>query len=828
MSRAFSSPIRRQAVSKTLSCLAVAGGFLYGSSSVLTAGESSTLASLAEREAGRRAAQVQAAQPDLDEAARLLKDGQAEAAYLKYESVYMALPDVPLTQETRTLAREGYVRAGLTYAGELMASGNYPAAIVILEKLDGPAVAPGDRRIARLRAKLEDPDRFPPALTAQHVALVAKVKQLLHLAHSQGETGQYDAALLTFEEVLRLDPYNKAAREGMIRVEKHRSDYFNAARDHTRAKMINDVNETWENKVPLRRVDVTSMFGNDGSTVPGSAVRGGRETILEKLRDIKVERIDFSGASLEEVVEYMRVRSRDLDPAKKGIDFVINIPRETVTPPISLALRDMPLEEVLRYVTQLAGLSYRVEDFAVRLVPLEADSSVIISKTYKVPPDFISRAAVGSSEDASQNPFGNSSSSGSNAPAGGLQFRRMDAKEYLASQGISFAEGAGASYSPVTGLLIVRNTSANIEMVDMLVEQAMNRSPKQVVVDVKMMEVIDNSLSEIGFDWLLGTFGRGNAVQGSGGTTGNQQDPGFAGREFPNQILTPGGGSTPVGQNPVTSGLRSSGDLAQQGIDSLIFNSSGGVDSGSRRAPGVLSLSGVLTDPQFQVVLRAVQQKKGIDMLSQPSVVARSGQQATIEITRELIYPTEFDPPQIPTNIGNNITVIDLETGAVIPQPLPPIPVTPTTPTSFDMRRTGTVLTVTPEISEDGRSVELTISPDFTEFAGFVNYGTPINQVDRFGSATELTPNLIYQPVFDTRRIVTSVKVWDGATVVLGGAITDREEIINDKVPVLGDMPFVGRLFKSRVKQRLTKNVLIFATVRVIDPAGSRINPDMR
>ena len=186
-----------------------------------------------------------------------------------------------------------------------------------------------------------------------------------------------------------------------------------------------------------------------------------------------------------------------------------------------------------------------------------------------------------------------------------------------------------------------------------------------------------------------------------------------------------------------------------------------------------------------------------------------------------MIYPTEFDPPQIPTNVGElpNPFIIGVTYG------LQPAVVTPSTPTAFETRRVGVVLDVEPVISEDGRTVDLTIVPEVTDFIGFVNYGSPIRTVGLEGSATvELTENRIYQPIFSTRRVTTAVKVWDGATVVLGGLISDNTITIQDKVPFLGDIPGVGRMFRSQVKQRRMKNLLFFVTVRVVDPSGSSLH----
>ncbi|MEN3940558.1 Amuc_1098 family type IV pilus outer membrane protein [Prosthecobacter sp. SYSU 5D2] len=784
------------------------GSLLFPCFSV--AGESTF--ALAEKEIQRRAETVSSREMLLPEAETLLRKGETAAALKIYEEVYTGLPDVPLAQEARALALDGYVRSGLVRAQELTTAGDYPGATALLDRLDSQGVAKGDKRISRMRALFSDPDRYPPALTPGHVARVAEVKTLLELGNSQREIGEYDKSLLTFEEVLRLDPYNSAARLGMQKTEADRTRYLDAAKDHTRSKMLNDVSGAWENPVAVSRTDVSSLFNGSGTTGIATGIRGGREAIQQKLRDLKIARIDFSGASLQEVVEYLRVRSRDLDPAGRGIDFVISLPPDFPSRPISLNLIEVPLEEVLRYVAEIAGLSYRVEEFAVRLVTAASGSSVIITKTYRVPPDFITRTPVGAEAPATADPFANTSS----APTSGLGFRRMGAQEYLQSYGILFGEGASATYSAVSGTLMVRNTASNLELVDNLVEQALTRSPKQVIIDVKLMDVGEDRLTELGFDWLLGGGGVSNDQYVLGGGTPGNLGSALASQDFPFQNAT-----TAVGANPVTAGLRSSADLGVQGVDGVL---AGIVPSTARRSPGVLSVAGVLTTPQFQGVLRALDQKKGIDMTAQPSVITRTGQQASLEIIRELIYPTEFDPPQIPTTVGNT-TLVDAVTGALIPLPLPPAVITPTTPTAFEMRRTGVVLNVTPEISEDGKSVDLTLNPEFTDFTGFVNYGSPINTVTD-GEFFELTPNLIFQPVFDSKRIVTSVKVWDGATVVLGGVITDREELIDDKVPVMGDLPFIGRFFKSTVKQRRLRNVVMFVSVRVVDPSGARINPD--
>src|SRR5436853_7569333 len=179
-----------------------------------------------------------------------------------------------------------------------------------------------------------------------------------------------------------------------------------------------------------------------------------------------------------------------------------------------------------------------------------------------------------------------------------------------------------------------------------------------------------------------------------------------------------------------------------------------------------------MTKPQFQVVIRALNQKEGIDLLSAPRVTTKSGHRSVIEIVREFRYATQFTAPQVPTFSGGG-------SGTTVA----PAIVTPTTPTAFETRNTGVTLEVEPVVGPDGVTIDLNLVPQVVEFEGFINYGSPIRTVNPallgflgipssltgVTQAITLTDNVINQPIFSTRKVTTSVSVWDGQTVVLGG-----------------------------------------------------------
>jgi general secretion pathway protein D len=81
-------------------------------------------------------------------------------------------------------------------------------------------------------------------------------------------------------------------------------------------------------------------------------------------------------------------------------------------------------------------------------------------------------------------------------------------------------------------------------------------------------------------------------------------------------------------------------------------------------------------------------------------------------------------------------------------------------------------------------------------------------------------------PHFTVREIVTEVNIWDNQTVVLGGLVSSEINTIKDQVPFLGDLPLVGRLFQSQSKVSNKKNLMIFVTATIVDPAGNRVHSD--
>ncbi len=78
-------------------------------------------------------------------------------------------------------------------------------------------------------------------------------------------------------------------------------------------------------------------------------------------------------------------------------------------------------------------------------------------------------------------------------------------------------------------------------------------------------------------------------------------------------------------------------------------------------------------------------------------------------------------------------------------------------------------------------------------------------------------------PFYRVREIDTEVTIADGATLVMGGLTSEKVEAFEDRVPLLGSMPLVGRLFRNEGERAIKRNLMMFVTAKIVEPTG-RIN----
>jgi general secretion pathway protein D len=773
--------------------------------------------SLAEKEASSRLERVVTAQELLMKGDAAYGSGKYQEAVQQYLEARNLIPNAPASADLLAAATERYATAAVQRAAELSRKGDVAAAKELIEKVLAESVAPQHPAALAMRGKLDDPIRTNPALTKEHTKDVDEVRRTLYEADGFFQLGKYDMAKTMYEDVLRIDATNTAARRGMEKIAQQKTDYQVAAHDQTRAEMLAQVDALWELPVP-EFVDPLMLNPTETAGIED------RPHIGELVRTIIIPSIDLEQVSIEEAIDYLRARSIELDttvtdPTQRGVNFVLNLGNDAAGPGqqvrairFDLKVNNVPLEKALAYVCDQTRTQYTVDDFAVTIRPVGTDGVDLISRSYKVPPDFLSTDAVAPDKPAND-PFG-----GDNKEEG-LLAKRMTAEEKLRSYGVPFPEGAAASYNGQSSTIFVKNTAGNQDIVQQVVDSIAQTEPVQVIVRVTMIKVQEDRLKELGFDWVLNNVGLG----GGGITGGDATFLGGGTQGTGNAVDITNGATNP---SPLTSGLRSGNSAtSSNGIDDLIRKSNEGFSPSPQRAPGVLSLLGLFTDGQVAMMMRGLDQKKGVDLVSKPSTVTRSGQSAKIEIIREFIYPSEYEPPELPQQIGNNNNNNNFNNGNGGGGVAAGVtPVTPAHPTAFEKRNVGTVLEVNPIVSADRKYIELSVKPEMTNFDGFVNYGTPISSTstDFLGnvSLVEVTANRILQPVFSVIRANTSVTIADGATIMIGGMVEERVQNVNDKVPFLGSVPLFGGLFQSKALKPIRTNVLILVNVELQDPSG--------
>ncbi|MCB1088095.1 MAG: type II and III secretion system protein, partial [Verrucomicrobiae bacterium] len=765
------------------------------------------------------------------------------------------LPDAPITKDRRDAYVKQYASASVKLAQQRADEADYEQSRTLLENVLAPDIDPDNFEAKKLLERLNDPDWYSPALTPKHLESVRAVEKALKTAQGYIDIGDYDNAEMEYFKVLNEDRYNSGARRGLEGVEQERLNYYETARNHTRSEFMRRVAQGWELPVPVSvtGAGLPSEFKADTSTDRIAEIEN-------KLKTIIIPSVEFVQTPLRDAIDFLRLRAQELDTnpdvTKRGVDIILNTgnslggvaaPAAGAAPapggaalgfdgaaagppaggggfgggvdqtPITLQLSNVPLVEALRYTLALANLKYKVEPNAVVVLPLSTPDQELYTNVYVVPPNFLVSDGGGGGGGAAAGPVDPFAAPG-NAGAATPQVRKT-ARDVLESYGIVFGQGASATFNPQTSQLIVRQTQDQMELVEAVIESIRGGGQKQIFITSKFIEIGEEVGKELGFDWLLGPFNIGSApkIFGGGGTTGNT-----GAIDNSNFSFVQPGAAAPVGTNPLTAGLRSGFNAIDgNSIDSLISEAAGNVQGGNAVAPAIFGIAGVFTDPQFQVMIRALNQHKGVDLMSAPSVLARSGQRAKIEVIREIIYPTEYDPPEIPNQIGGGISVGGGAGGGATSG----FPVTPATPAAFETRNTGITLEVDPVIGGDNFTIDLNLAPEVVEFEGFINYGSPINSVGidpvTGGSSTvQLTENRIEMPIFSTRKVTTQVTIWDGQTVALGGLIREDVQDVQDKVPLLGDMPVVGRLFRNDVELHLKKNLTIFVSAKLVDPAG--------
>jgi general secretion pathway protein D len=764
-----------------------------------------------EKETAKREQMLAPLQEAFAMSKRLVSDGQSTQGCDRLEKAYAALPETlretPLALDVKkTLAKLQAVLA------EAAAEENHwpearrrALASLQYDPQNEKALTQLQQADEVLRRGTVGGNDINPALTTKFFDRLNIVRSGLEEAQALRETGQLQKAEERYEDVLQADPFNQVATEGIKKIYQERGLVAEKARDLSNLERRREVREAWNNIYPKNSSAA-------GGIVVSSALTASPSYALEqKMQKTVIPQVDFSGADLETIRRALISLSRtyDSDAGKGGVNFVVST--DVANPqPVTLKLRQTTLAEVVRYIAQIAGVKARITDIGVTFGPLVEKRPELNSQNFTVSPSFFKGA-----EDKEQGVAGGTLRGA--APAGGAGatdvLAGQNEQKKLMALGVQFPLGAYAVYNQKTSQLKVVNNQEMLDMIGMLISAAEEQT-LLIQVGVRLVEINQLDMDSI---TVNSTFG---------GPTFYLPSPLPAGLDPASDGKTPSA-STQRGVNGQLNQIQGVGLLPNNTLQSFLQK---GVLAGTNQttsyALNTMDFGGTIFDSiTFSTLITAISQKNSANVLANPSIILKRGQKGVIEVAQEFKYVKEYSDPQ-----SSIRTIIPAGGGAVATGIPGPETVIGSFPSQIsDPVPIGVKMGVKPDVTGDNSRVLLELEPSFVDFEGFINYGVPIysSYTQTYFDVEELLiTNNIQQPVFIRRDLtLPAVEVSDGYTLLLGGLLREDIQKIDEKVPILGDIPIFGRGFQGKTEQAIKKNTLIFVTPRILDVSGQPLNP---
>ncbi len=608
--------------------------------------------------------------------------------------------------------------------------------------------------------------------------------------------GQLAEAELVFEAVIAEDPFNREAMAYLQRTAQKQSSSEIRQQRASRAQAIAKVDAAWNPDAKV--VVLPTDEGNGPVKTPEELAI---EAMTARLSAIMIPSLDFRDANIKDVVLFLTETTRRQDATKQGVNILLLGMESSMTADqdnITISIRDMSLYEALQYIVEMASLKFDVQPKAVAIMPVNyvpPESLKLVS--YDVIPEVGAEleSMSGDGGGGVDDLFGDASSSSATGPA--------DVQGFFSI--VDWPEGSSAIYQPNFHKLFVKNTKKNLSAVEDILadleDEAIKKRSQQVEIEAKFVEYNEGALEELGFEWTLyddgefagfgldtaGTYYRRNqgyttAQSVNGGSSTLYNDP-ISGYEQINNS---------PGQSLFGNGQRNNSS-AFEALQSGLLSAMGG-------APAQMMFHNNGNFP-LDLAISALEQEGTADVLSAPKVTTKSGNEAIIRVVEVHRYPQDYD----------------VETG----QRTAPV-VKPQDWEDYDL---GVVLKVTPVVDAESNTIDLDLQPEINKFKGYDNYIVGYNayesggnnQSELFGDGSAL---LARMPFFETRTVQTQVTIADGSTVVMGGLVDERTDTFRDQVPFLGDIPYLGRLFRTEGSRSSKKNLVISVKATQVDSRG--------
>ena len=616
-------------------------------------------------------------------------------------------------------------------------------------------------------------------------------KYNIDIALRQGKA-YYDAKLLEkardkYEEVLIMDPYQSDAINMLYKINL---DLLKIGKQRLAATHAERIAEgEWKGVPPILPKAFTGEQSGASSPIKKELAE---DKIHQKLKNIIIDHIEFEEVTIPTVVKYLKMRSKQIDPEKIGVNMFLRVtPKATAggaaaapadgaaekpakkaggdelleeeggegnadsaepsgMPTVTMVVDNISLDDAIRYICRAANLKYRIEKYAVVIASQDVPLDDVETRIYPIEHESIDSIGGGDT---------------------------TAVEEHFKSRGVSFPAGAKIVYDSRISRLIATNTPDNLKKIEAIIHNELNAVDPQVLIQAKFVEVSQNDLDQLGFNYVLS-----RKLNTTSPITGDAFSKTSRGRlEF------------------------DANDTLNRSITSV---------SDSSRPDTALSLTTFANGYQLDATVTALSQCDSTDILATPRITTLNGQEATIRMVREVYYPKEWSDPKVATVTGTANNSSGGTSSTSITSYVSSIP-------EFDEpTEEGIILKVTPNVDADRYTITLDMNPVIQRFVGWTDYSYKLTLTYSDGTPYTVT-NILKQPIIAARTVETTVSVYDGETIVLGGIISDQMTSVDDKTPILGRLPFFGRFFSSQGQTKKKKNLLIFLTCRLVNPDGT-------
>ena len=873
-----------------------------------------------------------------------------------YRIALKLLNDAPASEGLRRECQQGIAEGYFRAAFQEESLGRRAKAMELMDKAVS-ARHPKARRQLEAWKLADDPDAGKVDISEithrrndqDYKTLRAENQQHLKRARQLLGSKELDRALDECELVLLKDPYNQEAIRIRERIQKKRATILRQERLAAREGMIADVDEAWR---PVYAVDARELEEVSSQTIKSSLDRDPErrqeQSIYARMKEMRLPAISFKPpATIIDALDFFRTASRDFDRPdipveQRGFNIVFR-PPETLrsaaggedeaegfgasddsdgastaqagVPVIPMiAANDITFYDALKLVCETVDYKFKVQGPIVMVMHKDMSTDEMVTRSYPVLSSFMDRMGSASSElkEMKSAGFGSSNTS-RRGNDGDDENQERDWKDFFELLGVKWPEGSSIMYIKTIGKLRVKNTYENLAELEKALTE-MNADPKLIEIETRFVEVCQDDLSSLGFEWILNSdysLGLGNhisralGVRGGGwGARGSNSDNSSAttstttissstdSRTYADgttSTLTTGSRvnntSTSVSQNRTTYARSNGADWIRSGNNGNVgVNAFGGTaeqQNGMRYLSTMsnhVSGESVSSNDQFvrvnaflgkadiSMILHMLSQRSDTDLLSAPKVLTRPGEEAIMQVITMFRYPQDYQVQlQSSSSSGSSNSGSQSAILAVVE------------PRTFKDEPVGVMLNATPTLTDDGNLIDLKINAKVVDEPTWKNYGMRIpftgnsslqnfqglgeiftglssilaatgtalteaakalfaqSAMDAASNALqELTSssseNITYyeapmeQPFFHIREIDSSVSVYPGATIVMGGLIREQRTAMDDKIPFLGDLPLVGRLFRSHAEKTSKRNLLIFVTTRLVDVRGREVN----